>query len=101
MTTVTRIGEDSNPDIPEGFVVGFQSCFGIRGERRLPVDTETETESTPKTALVMLRFFAGLATAKTAMAICVSASTAENDRTYARSRIRLEMAGRGDDRQES
>ncbi len=43
--------------------------------------------------LVKLRFFAGLTTAQAARALGVSATTGENDWTYARSWLRLEMAG--------
>jgi RNA polymerase sigma factor (TIGR02999 family) len=47
-----------------------------------------------KAELVKLRFFAGLTTAQAAQALGVSTTTAENDWTYARSWLRLEMAGR-------
>ena len=46
-----------------------------------------------KPQLVKLRFFAGLTTAQAAEALGVSVSTAENDWTYARSWLRLEMQG--------
>ena len=42
-----------------------------------------------------LRFFAGLTTEQAAMALGVSVSTAENDWAYARSWLRLEIAGTG------
>ena len=45
-----------------------------------------------KAELVKLRFFAGLTTAQAAQALGVSTTTAENDWTYARSWLRLEMA---------
>lgn len=45
-----------------------------------------------KAELVKLRFFAGLTTAQAAQALGVSTSTAENDWTYARSWLRLEMS---------
>lgn len=44
-----------------------------------------------KAELVKLRFFAGLTTAQAAQTLGVSVSTAENDWTYARSWLRLEM----------
>jgi RNA polymerase sigma factor (TIGR02999 family) len=46
-----------------------------------------------KAELVKLRFFAGLTMAQAAQALGISTSTAENDWTYARSWLRLEMAG--------
>ncbi len=46
-----------------------------------------------KAQLVKLRFFAGLTTAQAADALGVSLSTAENDWSYARSWLRLEMSG--------
>ena len=46
-----------------------------------------------KAKLVKLRFFAGLTTAQAAQALGISTTTAENDWTYARSWLRLEMAG--------
>jgi RNA polymerase sigma factor (TIGR02999 family) len=48
-----------------------------------------------KAELVKLRFFAGLTTAQAAQALGVSTTTAENDWTYARSWLRLEMSGDG------
>lgn len=47
-----------------------------------------------KAELVKLRFFAGLTTVQAAEALGVSVATAENDWTYARSWLRLEMGGR-------
>ena len=46
-----------------------------------------------KAQLVKLRFFAGLTTAEAARALDVSVATAENDWTYARCWLRLEMSG--------
>jgi RNA polymerase sigma factor (TIGR02999 family) len=46
-----------------------------------------------KAQLVKLRFFAGLTTAQAAEALGVSVSTADNDWTYARSWLRLEILG--------
>ncbi len=46
-----------------------------------------------KAELVKLRFFAGLTTAQAAKSLGVSVSTAENDWTYARCWLRLEMGG--------
>ena len=43
--------------------------------------------------LVKLRFFAGLTVAQAAKALDISTSTAENDWTYARAWLRLEMGG--------
>ena len=52
-----------------------------------------EQKDARKAELVKLRFFAGLTTAQAAQALGVSTTTAENDWTYARSWLRLEMAG--------
>jgi DNA-directed RNA polymerase specialized sigma24 family protein len=46
-----------------------------------------------KAELVKLRFFAGLTTAQAAQVLGVSVSTAENDWTYARCWLRMEMSG--------
>ncbi|NLS93086.1 MAG: sigma-70 family RNA polymerase sigma factor [Planctomycetaceae bacterium] len=46
-----------------------------------------------KAELVKLRFFAGLTTAEAAKSLGVSLSTAENDWTYARCWLKLEMSG--------
>jgi RNA polymerase sigma factor (TIGR02999 family) len=46
-----------------------------------------------KAELVKLRIFAGLTTAQAAKALSVSTTTAENEWTYARSWLRLEMGG--------
>lgn len=54
-----------------------------------------EQKDARKAQLVKLRFFAGLTTAQAAEAIGVSVSTAENDWTYVRSWLRLEMLGKG------
>lgn len=54
-----------------------------------------EKASPRKAELVKLRFFAGLTSAQAASALGVSVSTAENDWTYARSWLRLEMGGEG------
>lgn len=54
-----------------------------------------ETEHPRKAELVKLRFFAGLTTAQAAKALGVSTSTDESDWTYARSWLRLEMTGDG------
>jgi RNA polymerase sigma factor (TIGR02999 family) len=52
-----------------------------------------EAKDARKAELVNLRFFAGLTVAQAAQMLGVSTSTAENDWTYARSWLRLEMAG--------
>jgi DNA-directed RNA polymerase specialized sigma24 family protein len=52
-----------------------------------------DQEDPRKAKLVKLRFFAGLTTAQAARALDVSTSTTENDWTYARSWLKLEMAG--------
>ena len=65
-------------------------------EELLAVDEalgKLETKDSVKAELVKLRFFAGLTTAQAAQSLGVSATTAENDWTYARSWLRLEMAG--------
>jgi RNA polymerase sigma factor (TIGR02999 family) len=49
-----------------------------------------------KAELVKLRFFAGLTTAEAAKILDISTSTAENDWTYARSWLRLEMSNCND-----
>ena len=54
-----------------------------------------EQKDPRKAELVKLRFFAGLTTAQAAQALGVSVSTAENDWTYARAWLRLEMSGGG------
>jgi RNA polymerase sigma factor (TIGR02999 family) len=54
-----------------------------------------EQKDARKAQLVKLRFFAGLTVAQAAEALGVSVSTAENDWTYARSWLRLEMQGSG------
>jgi RNA polymerase sigma factor (TIGR02999 family) len=46
-----------------------------------------------KAELVKLRFFAGLTVVQAGQALGISATTAENDWTYARCWLRLEMAG--------
>ena len=46
-----------------------------------------------KADLVKLRFFAGLTIEQAAQALGIAASTADNDWAYARSWLRLEMAG--------
>jgi RNA polymerase sigma factor (TIGR02999 family) len=55
-----------------------------------------ETVDQRKADLVKLRFFAGLTTAQAAEALGVSVSTAENDWTYARCWLKLEMSGEGE-----
>ena len=52
-----------------------------------------EQQDPRKAELVKLRFFAGLTTAQAAKSLGVSVSTAENDWTYARCWLRLEMSG--------
>lgn len=52
-----------------------------------------EEQHPRKAELVKLRFFAGLTTAQAAKALEISTTTAENDWTYARSWLRLEMTG--------
>lgn len=52
-----------------------------------------ERQHPRKAELVKLRFYAGLTTAQAAEMLGVSTSTAENDWTYARSWLRLEMSG--------
>ncbi len=52
-----------------------------------------ERKDARKAQLVKLRFFTGLTVAEAAQVLGVSVSTAENDWSYARSWLRLEMAG--------
>jgi DNA-directed RNA polymerase specialized sigma24 family protein len=54
---------------------------------------ELEREHPRKAELVKLRFYAGLTTAQAAQTLAISLSTAENDWTYGRSWLRLEMSG--------
>jgi RNA polymerase sigma factor (TIGR02999 family) len=56
-----------------------------------------EQQHPRKAELVKLRFFAGLTVAQAAKSLEISTSTAENDWAYARSWLRLEMAGKGED----
>ena len=56
-----------------------------------------EQKDARKAELVKLRFFAGLTVTQAAQALGVSTTTAENDWTYARSWLKLEMSGRGKD----
>ena len=57
-----------------------------------------EQQHPRKAELVKLRFFAGLTTAQAAQSLGVSATTAENDWSYARAWLRLEMTdGRAPD----
>ena len=52
-----------------------------------------EQQHPRKAELVKLRFFAGLTTAQAAQSLGISATTAENDWSYARAWLRLEMSG--------
>ena len=52
-----------------------------------------EKQDPRKAELVKLRFFAGLTTAQAAQSLGISVSTSENDWTYARCWLRLEMSG--------
>lgn len=54
-----------------------------------------EKKDSRKAELVKLRFFAGLTVAQAAKALDISTSTAENDWTYARAWLRLEMGADG------
>lgn len=56
-----------------------------------------EQKDARKAQLVNLRFFAGLTVAQAAQTLGISTSTAENDWTYARSWLKLEMPGGGND----
>ena len=56
-----------------------------------------ERKDPRKAQLVKLRFFAGLTVSQAAQALGVSTSTAENDWTYARSWLKLEISGGGSD----
>jgi RNA polymerase sigma factor (TIGR02999 family) len=56
--------------------------------------TKLEQHDPRRAELVKLRFFAGLTIAEAARVLGVSASTADNDWAYARSWLRLELAGR-------
>jgi RNA polymerase sigma factor (TIGR02999 family) len=59
--------------------------------------TKLEQQDQRRAELVKLRFFTGLTIAEAAQALGVSESTADNDWAYARSWLRLEIAGRADD----
>jgi len=52
-----------------------------------------EVTDARKAQLIKLRFFAGLTNEEAAAALGISASTADNDWTYARAWLRLEMDG--------
>jgi len=52
-----------------------------------------ERRDARKAELVKLRFFAGLTTAQATQSLGISATTAENDWSYARAWLRLEMSG--------
>jgi RNA polymerase sigma factor (TIGR02999 family) len=52
-----------------------------------------EKKDSRKAQLVKLRFFAGLTTAEAAQTLGVSVATAENDWTYARCWLKLEISG--------
>ena len=81
-------------DAAESFVLPV-ACDDILGlEDALQ---KLQRKDARKAELVKLRFFAGLTTDQAAMALGVSPATAENDWTYARSWLRLEMAGGGED----
>lgn len=54
-----------------------------------------EKKDPRKAEVVKLRFFAGLTTAEAARSLGVSVATAENDWTYARCWLKLEMSGGG------
>jgi len=56
-----------------------------------------EQKDARKAQLVKLRFFAGLTVSQAAQALGISTSTAENDWTYTRSWLKLEMSGGGND----
>lgn len=56
-----------------------------------------EQQHPRKAELVKLRFFAGLTVPQAASALEISTTTAENDWTYARSLLRLEMSAEGRD----
>ena len=55
--------------------------------------TKLEREDARKAQLIKLRFFAGLTVAEAAKTLGISTSTAENDWTYARAWLRIEMGG--------
>ena len=55
--------------------------------------TKLEQHDARRAQLVKLRFFAGLTIAEAAQALGISDSTADNDWTYARSWLRLEIEG--------
>ena len=54
---------------------------------------QLETADPRKAALVKLRFFAGLSNDDAAKALGISATTADNDWAYAKTWLRLKMAG--------
>ncbi len=54
---------------------------------------ELETTDPRKAALIKLRFFAGLSNDEAAKALGISATTADNDWAYAKTWLRLRMAG--------
>lgn len=60
-----------------------------------------EARDKRKADLVRLRFFAGLTTEQAARALGISAATANNDWSYAKSWLRLAMTGDGPDERRS
>jgi RNA polymerase sigma factor (TIGR02999 family) len=56
--------------------------------------TQLEAKDRRKAALVKLRYFAGLTNEQAAEALGISSSTADNDWAYARSWLRLAIAGK-------
>jgi RNA polymerase sigma factor (TIGR02999 family) len=56
---------------------------------------QLEEEDPSKAELVKLRFFAGLSNEQAAAVLGISSSTADNHWTYAKSWLRLRMAGEG------
>ena len=57
--------------------------------------TKLEQQNQRRAQLVKLRFFAGFTITQAAEAVGISESTADNDWAYARSWLRLEIAGGG------
>jgi RNA polymerase sigma factor (TIGR02999 family) len=73
---------------PAAFPLACDDLLGLDDAIR-----KLEQQHPRKAELVKLRFFAGLTTTQAAKSLGVSVSTAENDLTYARCWLRLEMSG--------
>ena len=82
---------DTNVSVGTIFSVMPMACEDVLGlDEALQ---KLQKKDSRKAELVKLRFFAGLTTAEAARSLGVSVATAENDWTYARCWLKLEMSG--------